>query len=443
MIINKVLATIAEHRLLNRGDHVVVGVSGGPDSVCLLCLLKALSPEWNLHLHVVHVNHGIRGAEADQDQAYTEALCEALDVPCHSFRCDVPGMAAEWKMSEEEAGRELRYQAFETVRNEILARQCDSGETPASVKIAVAQNMNDQAETVLMRVLRGTGTDGLSGIEYIRDGVVIRPLLDITRAEIEQYCRERGLEPHTDRTNLEPIYTRNKIRMELLPYLEEHFNPGITKALSRLSKIAAEDKSYIVGALPEMKLDEERSNCTYQRRIMQGLHSSVRKRAILSGFKEIGLIQDISAVHLDDADRLIREGRTSEMMDFPGGYALRLNYETVELFRKIENMEAQEICKTFHLQNGETISAFHGTLTVKLLSGTPAEKVMYLLKSNRAAAFDLKSMIDYGELDFRTRRPGDWIRPSGMTGTKKLQDFFVDAKIPQSERGRIPLVCFG
>ncbi|MDY3954148.1 MAG: tRNA lysidine(34) synthetase TilS [Anaerovoracaceae bacterium] len=442
MITEKVRNAILQNSLLDPGDHVVIGVSGGPDSVCLLHILKGFSEEWDLHLHGVHVNHGLRGADADSDQTYTEELCAQLDVPCHTFSCDISVLAKEWHMTEEEAGREARYQAFEEVRREILTRKQHEGKAVPAVKIAVAQNMNDQAETVLMRVLRGTGVDGLAGMEYMRDGVVIRPLLDVTRTEIEQYCREYGLNPHTDQTNLEPVYTRNKIRIELLPYLEEHFNPGITKALSRLSKIAAEDKSYIFGTLPEMELSEDRKRCSYNRKVLRELHSAVRKRAVSVGFKEIGLTQDISSIHLDEADRLIREGRTSEMMDFPGGYGLRLNYEKVELFRKTKQEAEQEACYAFKLLDGEEVSALNGTLKVKILSGEAAEKVEYLLSDKRRAIFD-KSLMDYGELELRTRRPGDWIRPSGMNGTKKIQDYFVDAKIPQDERNRIPLICLG
>jgi len=241
MITERVRNTIINNHLIEKGEHIVIGLSGGPDSVCLFHILCQLREELGIRLYAVHINHGLRPGAADEDQKYTEDLCARYQVPCRTFSFDVTRIARESGMSSEDAGRKVRYQSFFEVADQI------ENETGGSIKIAVAQNMNDQAETVLMRILRGTGTEGLVGIEYLRtekNRGIIRPLLDVTRAEIELYCKENGLDPRIDLTNLEPIYTRNKIRLELLPYLSENYNGNIVAALNRLSRIAKEDKDY-------------------------------------------------------------------------------------------------------------------------------------------------------------------------------------------------------
>lgn len=474
MVMNKVRETILQNNLIEKGEHIVVGLSGGPDSVCLFHILWRLAKEWDLTLHAVHINHQLRGAAADGDQAFTEGLCTSLEVPCHVFTCDVATLAKEWGVTTEEAGRKIRYQAFEEVRQEILARRKGIPflDNPAKgVKIAVAQNLNDQVETVLMRVLRGTGIDGLAGIEYMRDNIIIRPLLDVNRMEIEGYCQENDLNPRVDMTNLEPVYTRNKIRLELLPYLEKNFNPGIVKALSRLAKNASEDKSYINGAMPKREVSASGAQCTFLLAALREAHPAVRKRTLIQGFKDIGLTQDITSVHLESAEKLIREKRTSGQMDFPGGYGLRIAYDRVELFRKQEVKEKVPfLCQPIRLQehlapegdlvreedatwdgkaewnndfvseDGFAIPALDGVLRVRILQADQDIEVQEN-PSARLAMEALRGRTE--ELLLRTRRPGDVIVPLGMTGTKKLQDFFVDAKIPKEIRDRLPLVCLG
>ncbi len=236
MIIDKIRKTIEYRSMISPGDRVVVGLSGGPDSVCLFHGLCALKEELGIgRIYAVHINHGLRGAESDEDERYVKKLAESFKAECISFNYDVNAEAQAWGMSTEEAGRMIRYSAFEKVRRQKNAQ-----------RIAVAHNLNDQAETIIMRIMRGTGVKGLSGISYIRsDGVVIRPVLDLSRQEIEDYCKQNGLEPRIDSTNNEPIYTRNKIRLNLLPEIEREFNPNIVSALVRLGSQAAEDEDFM------------------------------------------------------------------------------------------------------------------------------------------------------------------------------------------------------
>lgn len=198
--------------LLKKGDRLVLGVSGGPDSMAMLDMFLKIRERWHLGLFVVHVNHGFRGDLACRDAESVEAYCNDKGIEFYRFDYDVMDLSKKWGMSFEEAGRKVRYQAFEDVRKQVEGH-----------RIAVAQNKNDQAETILMRLMRGTGLDGLKGIPVKRGPYIIRPVLFMNRAEIEAYCEDQCLPVCHDHTNDETIYTRNKIRHELIPYIEKKF----------------------------------------------------------------------------------------------------------------------------------------------------------------------------------------------------------------------------
>lgn len=455
----KVRETIEKRALLQNGAQIVVGVSGGPDSVCLLHVLWELSGLWDLKLHAVHINHCIRGAEADGDQNYTVELCRSLSVPCTVFTYDVRKQAYEESLTTEEMGRILRYDAFEKVRQEMLADVPKTGEK-AFARIAVAQNQNDQAETVLMRILRGTGLDGLAAMEYVRDGRIIRPLLEISRAEIEEYCTRKGLRPRTDSTNLAPDYTRNKIRLELIPYLMENYNENLLAGLSRLTRSASEDKAFLYECVERaedklVRTDEKRNGTGNEgslRRIMRRgyaeLSPAISKRLILKTLKDIGLLQDVTSVQLDRADALIREGGTGDCMDFPHAFGLRISYEDALLFDQAYAAEEMGsaftnsgFCYKLTPEEIIPIPELNAYLGVKVLA---SEEVGEIPQENGDIVFlDGSDSLWTQPLYIRTRRPGDSIVPLGMQGTKKLQDFFVDQKIPREKRDKIPLVCRG
>ena len=356
MLIDTVRQTIMTHNLIQQGDHIVLGLSGGPDSVCLFHVLMRLAAECDLTIHPVHVNHKFRPGAAEQDQQYVEDLCAKAGLSCHTFVVDVNALAAERGMTSEEAGRQVRYDAFYQVAEEVTrsiapvaqssrAALPDQIADAPGVRIAVAQNANDQAETILHRILRGTGTDGLSGIAYKRyeRGIpVIRPLLDVPRTEIEAYCSENGLDPVTDHTNNEPIYTRNKIRLELLPVLE-HYNENIVGTLTRLGRIAAADKEYLwketEQAFEQLQLTAEDAKAkredqsqeretqtqecvTLDRVGLADLPDAIRHRVIAKAFSEIGLTSDISEERLRAADEIIKKKQAPKKVQFPRGYTL-------------------------------------------------------------------------------------------------------------------------
>ena len=233
MLKEKVKQTIKKYNLINSGDNIVIGVSGGPDSICLLHILNELKNELGINIFVAHINHMIR-AEADEETEYVKGMCKKMDVECYVQKVDVQKQATEQKLGTEEMGRNVRYSFFEEV-----AKKTNSN------KIATAHNSNDKVETVLMNILRGSGLSGLKGIEAIRDGKFIRPLIEIEREDIEKYCEENKLNPKYDKSNNENIYRRNKIRNEVIPYIKKEFNENIVKTINRLSEVATEESEYL------------------------------------------------------------------------------------------------------------------------------------------------------------------------------------------------------
>lgn len=235
MLEEKVLKTIKKYELIENGNNIVIGVSGGPDSMALLNILISLKKDekLNYEITVAHINHGIR-IEAEEETKYVENFCKENKIPCFIKREKVEELAKKQKIGTEEAGRKLRYSFFEEVAKKVNA-----------TKIATAHNANDNAETILMNLIRGSGTSGLKGIEAKRDNKYIRPLIECTRKEIEDYCKAKKLEPKQDKSNSENIYTRNKVRNILLPLIESEFNPNIISSLNRMSQIVKEENEYL------------------------------------------------------------------------------------------------------------------------------------------------------------------------------------------------------
>ena len=228
-----VLETINKYSMISKGDKVIVAVSGGPDSIALLNALINLKEKLGCSLYVAHVNHMIREV-ADSETEYVQEFCKSRGIECFVKKVDVISLANEKKIGTEEAGRNVRYEFFDEIFNKVNAD-----------KIAIAHNANDNAETVLMNVLRGSGISGLKGIEPIRDNKFIRPLIEIERADIEKYCEEKTLNPKFDESNKDNTYTRNKIRNLLIPFLKEEFNPSVVEGLNRLSDLASQENKYI------------------------------------------------------------------------------------------------------------------------------------------------------------------------------------------------------
>lgn len=292
-----VLKTIKENNLINDGDSIVVGVSGGPDSITLLDILIKLQREIQFNIVVAHINHMIR-KEAILDQKYVEQYCKTKNIPFYVKEAKVEEIAKKQKIGTEEAGRNLRYEFF----NEIL-------EKTKSNKIATAHTKNDNAETVLMNIIRGSGTSGLKGIEIKRENKYIRPLLEVSRTQIEEYCKENNLEPRIDSSNMENIYTRNKVRNLLIPYIKEEFNPNIIETIDRLSKISKEENKYFENitknTYQEILIQEEKNEIILDLKKFNTLETVIKNRIILYTINRLfGSSSGIEKKHLQDIIKL-------------------------------------------------------------------------------------------------------------------------------------------
>lgn len=239
MLEKEVLTTIKKYNMINDGDKVVIGVSGGPDSITLLNVLNKFKEKLNIKIYVAHINHSIR-KEADEETEYVREFCKKIDVEFFFKKIDVESEAKKLKIGTEEAGRNIRYAFFEEVAEKVGAN-----------KIATAHNSNDNAETVLMNIIRGTSISGLKGIEKMRDNKFIRPLIETTRDKIEEYCKIENLNPRYDKSNKENVYTRNKVRNLLIPYIQKEFNPNIIEGINRLSNIATEEERFLNSLVEE------------------------------------------------------------------------------------------------------------------------------------------------------------------------------------------------
>mgnify|MGYP000852373627 FL=1 len=424
----KVLKTIREYNLIEDKDNIVVGVSGGPDSMTLLYVLLDIKKEIHMNIYVAHVNHGVRGKEADEDEEYVRKISKSLGLPFYSKRIDMEGYAKENKLSSEEAGRKLRYEFFREILSSV-----------GGGKIAVAHNKNDQAETLLMRFLRGTGIDGLKGMEY-KKGDIIRPLLDISRKEIEAYVSERHIQTRLDKTNLEPIYNRNKIRLELIPYIEKNFNPNIIETLSRTSKVMMLDSSFLEDyswkIYYEIVKVQNESSIILDKGLFLKQDKSIMQRVIRNSILKInGSLQGFTERHISDIVNLFKDNTTGKSIDLLNGIVAKTSYDRL-IIEKGQNVEKKSLNYKLNIGGTTNIEEFNLSLETTVL---PIEKFKINFNNRFIKYFDYDKIE--GNLFVRNRLKGDKFVPFGMKGKKKLKDLFIDEKVPKEDRDTIPLIA--
>lgn len=424
----KVLKTILEHRLIEEEDNIVVGVSGGPDSMALLYVLLDIKKDIRFNIYIAHVNHGVRGEDALKDEIFVKQISEKLNLPYYSKRVNMNLYAKEKGISSEEAGRELRYGFF----REILLKV-------GGGKIAVAHNMNDQAETLIMRFLRGTGIDGLKGMEFKNEDI-IRPILGIERVEIEEYIFKNNIETVLDKTNLEPIYSRNKVRLEVIPYIEENFNPNIIKTLWRTSQVSILDSEFLEN------YSEKRYNILVKKAdkhsiILNGSlfskeHRSIQQRIIRNCIYKINeSLQGITEQHVSSVINLFVEGGTGKEIHLPNDIIAKTSYEDFILEKSSEKKEKIDYSYKIDLYKPTCLMELGCSFNIKIL---PIEKIKIRYKDRFIKYLDFDKIK--GNLYIRSRQAGDRFVPFGMSGTKKLKDYFIDEKIPKDLRDKIPLI---
>ncbi|MGE5654036.1 MAG: tRNA lysidine(34) synthetase TilS [Bacillota bacterium] len=445
-------STIINHRMLCEGDTVVLAVSGGPDSVCLLHLMSSLAIKQHWQIHVAHIHHGIRGTEADTDASFVADLAHSLGYPFHLCRSDVPRIAEERGLGLEEAGRFARYQYLAHLARQIGARA-----------IATGHHADDQAETILMNLLRGAGGTGLAGIQLVRvlgQGLrVIRPLLLVSRFEIEQYLEAQCITPRYDHTNNELDQTRNRIRHELIPLLKS-YNPRITEALARTADILRSDEQYLMQrveaylaehlvhryGLTSLSIDSIGSQpLALQRRIvrrMLGLISweakqSVNQFGATAGLAGPGLHVHVDFGRVDNLLDLIQASTTNRQpikrswsAPLPGGGVARLSQGQL-FFLSHNDCELGAWCHAWHGVGEQNLPEI-------------STRIMANIIAHPWSGWDPRVHMDAGlvghDLILRSWRPGDRVSIGERAGSKKLSDLFIDAKVPAPYRTRIPII---
>ncbi len=490
-ILGKVKEYIGKYRMIAPGDTVVAGVSGGADSVCLFFLLCELAGEIGFRLAVVHVNHGIRQGDADADAAYVEGLCRERGVPFTAVHEDVRAYAARERISEEEAGRKVRYRAFREALDwyadggaDGLGRRSSNGEfcSCGKGKIAVAHNANDRAETMLFHLFRGTGLAGMAGIRPVR-GCVIRPILCLERGEIEEFLAERGISFCIDRTNMEDTYTRNRIRNHIFPYVEKEICQGAVGHMCGTADLLAETEGYVrrqaqaaylrcvadsvqpeagaadgrgTAGLPELDADR-----------LLAEDSFIRRQVLLLALERVTEgRKDITSVHVGEMERLLgKEG--SKQISLPYGLVVRREprREGVRLVFCREDGKKdsrKEVCGgaegfpvPLHVPTGGGLAVPGlGEVVFTLLErgNLPPESglsAFFLGKSQFIPQKSCTKWFDYDRITksllFRTRETGDYltIHQNGKLSRKKLKDYMIGEKIPRNQREEIYVLADG
>ena len=411
-MIDKVYKTIKEYELIDKGDKILIGLSGGADSVCLTHILYTLCDTLKITLNTAHLNHNIRGAEADSDALFAQRFSETLNIPFALRSERVSEYARKNGMSEELAGRELRYAFF----NEFLKEHGFN-------KIATAHNRNDNAETILMNFVRGSGIKGLCGIPH-RRGNIIRPILDIERSEIEEYCAKNGLSYVTDSTNNQKVYTRNKIRLELIPEIEKLLNPNFVTTVTENARLIKSDAEFIEDAAKT----EYRDNVYDNRVDIKYLLSqpfSVSSRIILEMVRAAaGSISNFPSSFVYEIIELIKKGKSGAFIELPGDIGAYVEYGKLY------------IGKSNLTDDFEYTLPVNGEVYIKELGKTV--KTEYVTEKNGVGFYFAADKNDIIKL--RNRRDGDVFFPTGMDGRKKVKDLFIDMKLTRAERSRAPIV---
>lgn len=414
----KVRKTIEEFHMFPQGARIVVGVSGGADSVALLHLLSGWQAAYDWRLTAVHIHHGLRGEEADKDQAFVEALCRTLGIPCIIRRFDVAKEARTRGLGEEETGRLLRYAVFQEMAGE-------------EGYIAVAHHRGDQAETLLMRLCRGTGLTGLVGMREVR-GNLCRPLLECSRQEIEAYCRQEGLFWREDATNQQDTYTRNKLRLRVLPLLEE-VNPLAVEHMAQTAALLAAEEDYLSEQAEQiyagLRLPSVPEEVHLPKDALSCLHPAMQSRLLRRALAEF-VSADVSRSQVKALQELL-EKPTGKRRDLLQGVAAENRYGTLVLFRKKDKKEG--FCVELPPE-GEVLLS-EGGISVKMQ--------IFDKKNTEFSEDGCTNVFDYDKINqilfCRSRQQGDSIRLKG--GRKKIKDLFIDEKIPRAERENYPLIA--
>ncbi len=413
---DKTEKTMLEHNMLP-AKSVLIALSGGADSVALLHIMCCLAKKHKFKVYSAHVNHGLRGDAALRDELFSKELSERFGVECFVLRRDIRKISKEQGISEELAGRKIRYDFFKKLMHEHNIEFT-----------ATAHHKNDNAETIIMNFMRGSSISGLCGIPYKRDRY-IRPLLDVTRYDIEKYCAQNSLDFITDETNFDTVYTRNKIRNILIPHLQSEFNPNIVETVTKNANIISADEEFI-SLVAETEFKRLVSDNSIQTAELNKLHKAISTRIIRKMIESVCGITDISSAVVENVYEISKKDKTGLFADITSGVRARTEYGN--LIVEISQSECEDFSYT--LKIGE--SRFIPELGFTIHSD-------YALKYEKDVAEYFTPCDNTDEITVRNRQTGDTFIPSGMNGTKSVKDYMINEKIPKSKRNRIGILTFG
>lgn len=426
-ILDKVKQTIHKYAMIQPGDSILVGLSGGPDSVCLLTVLDRLKSELDIALTALYFDHGLRPHETPDEIDFCRDLCGALTVPFHVKKINVLEHAKATRLSKQESARELRYRTLKELAKTFGAH-----------KIALGHHADDQAETILMRLFRGTGPSGLAGIPPVRNGI-IRPLIETERKQIEQFLDTEGIGFMVDSSNLHDDYLRNRLRIHIMPAVKK-LNRDVIKTMARAADICRDEERYfdlqVTKAL--MKLITRKTDRSIELFLapLETMDMVLLRRVLRRALDETNGLREISFFHIEELIHLIRTGKAGDRIYLPAERRAIKKYATVLI-----TAEPTKRIQTVPFDLSAPVSVPERDIVL-------VPKIVHREHWNggfgdgkQTAAFDADKL--HAPLLIRSRMPGDIFCPLGLAHRKKIQDFFVDEKIPRDERDAIPLLVSG
>jgi tRNA(Ile)-lysidine synthase len=427
--------TVARYDLIGRGDAVLVAVSGGPDSVALLHLLAERAAAWKLRLEIAHLDHGLR-EESARDADFVRLVAENLALPLHTERVDVRDLQRRWHLSIEAAGRKARYRFLQT-----------TADRHGFNKVALAHHADDNAETLLLNLLRGSGRLGLGGMPPVRAGRIIRPLIRTHRADILDYLRRRNLSALADPSNRDNGFLRNRIRNQLIPLLERDYQPGVRAVLHRSAEALRDEEEWIESLIQPL-LEQARvagppGQLTLDAGVLRGFPSAVQRRVVRAGLGFVqGDLRRIAFVHIEGTLTLINRPGNGGPLHLPGGLRVERRGNILAIGRGDSGLPGQnpsppEINYSYQLERCGVVTVAETGESIVLTAVEPES-------ADPNAAGPRTVFLDAAAVEFpvtiRNFRPGDRFVPLGMEGTQKLKKFFIDHKVPRDQRRRCPLL---
>jgi len=420
MILDRVKEYILNKNLINENEKILIAFSGGADSLALLLMLHALREELHIELGACHVNHMLRGKDAEEDEIFCSEVARKLSIPFYSIKKDVRGYAKKKGLSVEVAGRELRYAFFKDIMVNHRYEKC-----------ATAHHLDDQVETVLLNLMRGSGLNGLTGMSPKREEY-IKPILFLKKEELLAYLKEQSMEPREDDSNMESIYQRNKVRNKLIPYIRENFNEDFPETIWRMTDLLREDLDFIHEQVEKVKseyVEKRKDNRIVIRKEAFHQHKAVVSRLLFDAIESVkGNITDIEEVHIRDMIAL-QKNETGKNIDIKDAVVARNDYGNLIIERKKTDTEREE-------------NMLHEELKIPGTYVVDGKTIRFRYVERDEIVKDKKLRFFNGDVIeetviVRNRQEGDRMRPFGMKGYRKLKNILIDKKISREDRDKL------